>query len=39
MTLWSTQTLKEMNTENLSGSNGRPAHKADNTTAICEPIV
>jgi hypothetical protein len=25
-------------TRNLSGGKGRPAHKADNLTAICEPI-
>jgi hypothetical protein len=32
----STQPLTEMSTRNLPG---RPAHKADNVTAICEPIV
>jgi hypothetical protein len=24
---------------NLPGGKGRPAHKADNLTVICEPIV
>jgi hypothetical protein len=38
MTLGSTQTLTEMSTRNLPGSKGRPARKADNLTAICEPI-
>jgi hypothetical protein len=28
-----------MSTRNLMGSKGRPARKADNLTAICEPIV
>jgi hypothetical protein len=34
--------LSEMNTRNLRGGGGgevRPARKADNATAICEPIV
>jgi hypothetical protein len=31
--------LSEMSTKKLSGGKGRPAHKADNLTAICEPIV
>jgi hypothetical protein len=35
----STQPLREMSTRNLPGSKGRPALKADNLTAICEPIV
>jgi hypothetical protein len=39
MALGSTQPLTEMSTKNLSGSKGRPARKADNLTAICEPIV
>jgi hypothetical protein len=39
MDLGSTQPLTEMSTRNLPGDNGRPAHKADNLTAICEPIV
>jgi hypothetical protein len=33
------QICEEMSTKNLSGGKGRPAHKADNLTAICEPIV
>jgi hypothetical protein len=36
MALGSTQPLTEMSTRNLSG---RPARKADNLTAICEPTV
>jgi hypothetical protein len=28
-----------MSTRNIPGGEGRPAHKADNLTAICEPIV
>jgi hypothetical protein len=39
MTLGSTQPLTEMSTRNLSGGGGRPAHKADNLTALYEPIV
>jgi hypothetical protein len=39
MVLGSTQPLTEMNTRNLSGGKGQPAHKADNPTAICEPTV
>jgi hypothetical protein len=35
----STQPLTEMSTRNLPAGKGRPAHKADNLTAICEPIV
>jgi hypothetical protein len=31
--------LTEMNTKNLPGGKGRPTHKADNGTTICEPIV
>jgi hypothetical protein len=38
MALGSTQPLTEMSTKNLLGGKGRPAHKADNLTAICEPI-
>jgi hypothetical protein len=38
MTLGSTQPLTEMSTRNLPGGKGRPAHKADKFTAICEPI-
>jgi hypothetical protein len=42
MTLGSTQHLTEMSTRNLpwgEGGKGRSARKADNLTAICEPIV
>jgi hypothetical protein len=39
MALGSTQPLTEMSTRNLPGDKGRPAHKADNLTAICESIV
>jgi hypothetical protein len=39
MALWSTQPLTEMSTRNLPGGKKRPARKADNLTAICEPIV
>jgi hypothetical protein len=35
----STQPLKEMSTRNLPGGKGQPARKADNLTAICEPIA
>jgi hypothetical protein len=39
--LWpwgSTEPQTEMSTSNLLGSKGRPAHKIDNLTAICEPV-
>jgi hypothetical protein len=39
MALESIQPLTEMSTRNLPGGKGRPARKADNLTAICEPIV
>jgi hypothetical protein len=39
MAFGSTQPLTEMSTRNLPGDKGRPARKADNLTAICEPIV
>jgi hypothetical protein len=39
MALGSTQPLTEMNARNLPRSKGRPARKADNLTAIYEPIV
>jgi hypothetical protein len=39
MALGSTQPLTEMSIRNLPGGKGRPAHRADNLTAICEPIV
>jgi hypothetical protein len=35
----STQPLTEMSTRNIPGDEGRPPRKADNLTAICEPIV
>jgi hypothetical protein len=39
MALGSIQPLTEMNNRNLPAGKGRPARKADNLTAICEPIV
>jgi hypothetical protein len=39
MALGSTQPLTEISTRILPGGKGRPARKADNLTAICEPIV
>jgi hypothetical protein len=39
MALGSTQPLTEMSTRNLPGGKGRPARKADNLTATCEPTV
>jgi hypothetical protein len=39
MALGSTQPLTEVNTRNFSGGKWRPARKADNLTAICEPTV
>jgi hypothetical protein len=39
MALVSTQPLTEMSTRNLPGGQGRPARKADNLTAICEPTL
>jgi hypothetical protein len=39
MALVSTEPLTEMSTRNLHGGKGRPARKAENLTAICEPIV
>jgi hypothetical protein len=39
MTLRLTQPLTEMSTKNLPGAKEQPAHKADNLTAIYEPIV
>jgi hypothetical protein len=39
MALGSTQPLTEMTTRNIPGGEGRPARKADNLTAICEPTV
>jgi hypothetical protein len=39
MVLGLTQPLTIMTTRNLLGGKGRTARKADNLTAICEPIV
>jgi hypothetical protein len=39
MILRSTQPLTKMNARNLPGGNDWPVDKADNLTAICEPIV
>jgi hypothetical protein len=39
MALGSTRPLTEMSTRNIHGGKGRPARKADNLTAFCEPIV
>jgi hypothetical protein len=39
MALGSTQPLTEMSTRNVPGGKGRSVRKADNLTAICEPIV
>jgi hypothetical protein len=38
MALGSTQPLTEMSTRNLPAGKGRPVRKADNFTAIYEPI-
>jgi hypothetical protein len=39
MALGSTQPLTEMSTRHLPGDKGSLARKANNLTAICEPIV
>jgi hypothetical protein len=39
MALGFTQPLTQMSTRNVPGGKERPAHKADNLTAICEPTV
>jgi hypothetical protein len=39
MALGPTQTLTEVSTGTFLEGKGRPAHKADYLTAICEPIV
>jgi hypothetical protein len=39
MAVGSTQHLTEMSTRNLAGDKGRPPRKADDLTAIFEPIV
>jgi hypothetical protein len=35
----STQPVAEMSTRSFPGGKWRPARKADNLTAICEPIL
>jgi hypothetical protein len=37
--LGSTEPLTEISTTNLPGCKGRPAHKANNLTAVCELTV
>jgi hypothetical protein len=39
MALGSTEPLTEMSTRNLPGGKKRPARRADNFAAICEPNV
>jgi hypothetical protein len=39
MALGSTQPLTKMSIRNVPGGKGRPAHEADNLTAICETVV
>jgi hypothetical protein len=39
MALGSTQPLIEISTSKVLGGKERPARKADNLTAICEPIA
>jgi hypothetical protein len=39
MALWWTEPLTEMSTRNILGGKGRPARKAANLIAICEPIA
>jgi hypothetical protein len=39
MALRSTQPLTKMSTKNLPGGKKRPARRADNMAAICEPNV
>jgi hypothetical protein len=39
MALESIQPLTEKSTRNLPGGKVRPARRANNLTAICEPIV
>jgi hypothetical protein len=38
MAMGSTQPLTEMIKRKIPGGKGRPARKADNLTAICQPI-
>jgi hypothetical protein len=39
MALGSNQSLTEMSTRNIPGGKKRPARRADNLVAICEPNV
>jgi hypothetical protein len=39
MALGSVQTLTELSTRDLPGGRRRSAYKADNFTAICDPVV
>jgi hypothetical protein len=39
MVLGSTQPVTEISTKNLPGGKGRPTHKDDNLTDICEPFI
>jgi hypothetical protein len=39
MTLELIQHLADTSTRNHNEDKGRPAHKADNLTAFCEPII
>jgi hypothetical protein len=39
MAVGSPQRLTEMSTRNVPGVKGRPARKADNLSALCEPTV
>jgi hypothetical protein len=39
MALGSTQPVTELSTRNIPGGKKRPAYRADNLTAICEPHV
>jgi hypothetical protein len=39
MALGSTQSITEMSTRNFPGDKTRPARRADNLAAICEPNV
>jgi hypothetical protein len=39
MALGSTQPVSQMSTRNLPGGKKRPAHRAGNLSAICEPNV
>jgi hypothetical protein len=39
MALGSTEPLTEMGTRDLSRDKGRSARKADDLTAVCEPVV